>query len=474
MNDLLYILLPVHNRRNITLRFIECLQRQIYSDYHLILIDDGSTDGTEQMVRQRIDNLTIISGNGYWWWAGCLEQGFNYLKNKGISYTDSVLIINDDVAFGNDFLEKGVSILEKYQQTLLLAQFQDDKKLPPKETGVHADLEKLSFSIASSPKDINCLSTRGLFLKWRTFLDIGGFHPRILPHYWSDYEFTIRAHKKGYKCLTSPDVFLSPNLEETGREVPDYSCYVKLLSSLFSKKTIANPIYQIIFILLVCPIRWVPKHVFKILFMTLLINLKYPASKLKKLFTTIKIKLQIRNCGGNCKIIIGAGETRYPGWISTDFPALDITNPDSTSKYFVRDQVNAFLAEHVFEHLTHQQTESALVICKNYLVTGGYLRIAVPDGFNPDDCYLDMVKPGGCGAGADGHKILYNYKTLKEAIEKFGFKTKLLEWYDQDGNFHFIDWQPETGFVKRSSRFDDRNQNTKLKYTSLIIDAFKP
>ena len=119
MKKCIYILLPVHNRREITRDFIDCLVSQTWQHYHLVLIDDGSTDGTEQMVRERIDNLTVIRGNGDWWWAGSLQQGVNFLKNKGLSPDDYVLIANDDVVFGKDFLSKGISILDKNKQALL-------------------------------------------------------------------------------------------------------------------------------------------------------------------------------------------------------------------------------------------------------------------------------------------------------------------------------------------------------------------
>ena len=84
MKPYIYILLPVHNRRELTRDFIDCLKAQTYQNFHLVLIDDGSTDGTDQMVRERIENLTVIRGNGDWWWAGSLQQGFNYLKKKAV------------------------------------------------------------------------------------------------------------------------------------------------------------------------------------------------------------------------------------------------------------------------------------------------------------------------------------------------------------------------------------------------------
>jgi glycosyltransferase involved in cell wall biosynthesis len=37
-----YILLPVHNRKEVTQSFIKCLNAQSVKDFHLVLIDDGS------------------------------------------------------------------------------------------------------------------------------------------------------------------------------------------------------------------------------------------------------------------------------------------------------------------------------------------------------------------------------------------------------------------------------------------------
>jgi GT2 family glycosyltransferase len=281
MKECIYILLPVHNRREITKVFIDCLEAQTWQNYHLVLIDDGSTDGTEQMVRDRVENLTVIRGNGNWWWAGCLQQGFNFLKKKGLSYGDYVLIANDDVVFGKEFLAKGVSILDKNKQTLLLAQFQEADNSPPQETGAYADLKTFSFSTSS--EYINCLATRCLFLKWADFVDIGGFHPIILPHYLSDYEFTIRAYKKGYRLLTTPELTIF--LKEIHNMSPpiDYSSFFRFWRSLFSIKQVYNPIYQISFIFLTCPVRWIPRNLLKVIYITSRIISKYLVLKLKKI-----------------------------------------------------------------------------------------------------------------------------------------------------------------------------------------------
>ena len=117
-----YLLLPVHNRKKITEKFIDCLSAQTYQNFHLILIDDGSIDGTELMVRKHVQSLTTIRGKGDWWWAGSLQQGYLWLKKQKVSPSDLVLIINDDTYFENNFLEIGVNLFNKLERAMILAQ----------------------------------------------------------------------------------------------------------------------------------------------------------------------------------------------------------------------------------------------------------------------------------------------------------------------------------------------------------------
>src|SRR6185369_16834961 len=128
-----YIFLPVHNRCDITRRFIESLVRQNYKNRHLVLLDDGSTDGTEQMVRSYINDFTLIRGTGDWWWAGALHQGYLWLKKQDISANDIVLIINDDTEIEPDYLETALEILSDKPHTLLVTRCYD------KRTGMMID-----------------------------------------------------------------------------------------------------------------------------------------------------------------------------------------------------------------------------------------------------------------------------------------------------------------------------------------------
>jgi len=172
---------------------------------------------------------------------------------------------------------------------------------------------------------------------------------------------------------------------------------------------------------------------------------------------------------------IGAGKFEYEnGWLHTDLNSLNITKANEWKKYLRFLKLDNIMSEHVWEHLNEKDTELANKNCYYFLKRKGILRIAVPDGFHPDKNYIEHVRPGGTGAGADDHKILYNYKTMKARLEKNGFTVKLLEYWDEHGNFHSIDWTDEGGRILRSKRYDSRNKTGKLEYTSLIVDAEKP
>jgi len=183
-----------------------------------------------------------------------------------------------------------------------------------------------------------------------------------------------------------------------------------------------------------------------------------------RFLTSQKIKLNVGSSGKN------PDHTFY----ATDIDTLNITKEGDWKRLLLFFKADHIMAEHVWEHLSEEDTILANANCFKFLKKKGVLRIAVPDGFHPDTKYIDYVKPGGNGIGADDHKILYNYKSMSEGLKKVGFKVQLLEYWDENGKFHFVDWTDEGGHIRRSKRYDPRNQNDTLNYTSLIVDAVKP
>lgn len=173
------------------------------------------------------------------------------------------------------------------------------------------------------------------------------------------------------------------------------------------------------------------------------------------------------------KIILGAGPTKYSDWFSTNIFSVDVTKEKDFAKYFSHRKIDKVLAEHVLEHLTDEQIRLMIENLLKYSNDELIVRIAVPDGFHADQDYIDKVKPGGYGYGSDDHKHLFNYQSLSNLFESYGFTTDLIEYWDEKKQFHSFYKNDDNGFISRTFLRDDRNSDGIPHYTSLIIDFTK-
>jgi predicted SAM-dependent methyltransferase len=175
------------------------------------------------------------------------------------------------------------------------------------------------------------------------------------------------------------------------------------------------------------------------------------------------------------RLVIGASWKFDPGWIPTEQSFLDLTRPEQWAEFMAPDTIDAMLAEHVWEHLTPADGLTGARTCYRYLKPGGYLRLAVPDGYNPDPVYHGWVKVGGEGQGQRGndHKVLYTYRTITDLLEQAGFTVRLYEYFSEAGEFQYTEWDRAQGTIRRSLRYDPRNKHG-LVFTSIVLDAVKP
>lgn len=176
------------------------------------------------------------------------------------------------------------------------------------------------------------------------------------------------------------------------------------------------------------------------------------------------------------RVVIGAGKTAFDGWVSTQETELNLLDTADFDRLFAQEKPAAFLAEHVWEHMTFEEGCRAARNCFAYLAEGGYLRAAVPDGNFRNEWYQNMVKVGGNGDPnhpAFTHKIVYDYQTFAQVFRQAGFEVELLEWCDEEGRFHYKYWNEDDGKIGRSLRFDTRNAEGRLGMVSIVLDAKK-
>ena len=175
------------------------------------------------------------------------------------------------------------------------------------------------------------------------------------------------------------------------------------------------------------------------------------------------------------KIIVGAAETYQNGWLATNEQWLDITKEADWIHFFgLKKCISHIVAEHVFEHLTVDETSAALNHMFKRMTDSGRIRIAVPDGYNPDKVYIKHVDIAGVGDDASDHKQLLNLDTLTDLINKAGFVAQHIEGFTENGELIQHSWHPKDGFIRRSRQNKGHEQwQFPDAATSLIVDGVK-
>jgi len=257
MSETVYVLLPVHNRWENTERFLQCLEVQTHPAIRLVVIDDGSTDGTSERLRTRCPDAVLLRGSGDWWWAGALQRGLAWVEKEASSDQDIILIMNNDTEFDADFVACGVRRLGELGRALLMGHSYKGDSGELAESGTKVSWTPFKVQLNAPAEEVNALSTRGLFLRVREMRSLGRLRPRLLPHYWSDYEYTMRAPGLGIHLATDPRLKLRVDQRTTGFLPPELAqkSLFAALRAIFSNRFILNPLALGVFVLLACPWR---------------------------------------------------------------------------------------------------------------------------------------------------------------------------------------------------------------------------
>jgi len=111
------IIIATYNRKNLLEKSIECLFFQDYpkNKYEIIVVDDGSTDGTERMVKEKTSpcRLKYFQHNR--------REGQSKAKNLGISKAKGkvIIFIDSDVLVPPQFITEHMRFHKKYKNVIV-------------------------------------------------------------------------------------------------------------------------------------------------------------------------------------------------------------------------------------------------------------------------------------------------------------------------------------------------------------------
>lgn len=261
----LAIVIPVHNRRHFTQTCLQSLHAQTRRDFEVIVVDDGSTDGTSRVLQTEFPETILLQGDGNLWWTAATNMGVEYALNQGAAY---VMTLNNDTIPATDFVEKMLFWAERAPRALLGALAVDaasgrlifgGERINWKTGSLVPLLKRLEPQARHGLHDVTHYPGRGLLIPSEVFKRIGLFDAKRFPHYAADYDFTHRAVRAGYEIYCNYDARLLIYPEASGSvELRQSASWKNYYNHLFGIKGAANLKVFTYYAWNNCPLRYRP------------------------------------------------------------------------------------------------------------------------------------------------------------------------------------------------------------------------
>lgn len=215
MSDpLVYVVILTWNQKEMTIECIESLLASDYFNMRLLVVDNGSTDGTAEALRERFPDVEIIRSPTNLGIAGGYNLGLEYALGHAAEY---VLVANNDIVVDPAMLHCLVKALKSIPKAGIglpkIYHYYGDqrrlwctgaywRKFPPtvKMMGVNAqDSRRFSRMREIEYAPSCCLLIKREVLETVGYFDTGYFF------YNDDWDFSVRTRKAGYSIWFVPE-----------------------------------------------------------------------------------------------------------------------------------------------------------------------------------------------------------------------------------------------------------------------------
>ena len=164
-SPLVSVVLPVYNRMSTLERTLNSLVKQIFKDYELIIVDDGSTDKIEEIIfpyLKKYQNFKYIRHS---------NQGVALSRNMGVLISQGIYItfIDSDDEYKVEHLEKMVTFMKSNPDVDFIHSF-------PDIIGDEKDMWLPDANDKTKLIHVNdCVYGGTFFAKKEVFIQVGGF-----------------------------------------------------------------------------------------------------------------------------------------------------------------------------------------------------------------------------------------------------------------------------------------------------------
>lgn len=205
VNDpLIDIIIPNWNGARMLADCLRSLSAQTFAGFHITVVDNGSEDGSVQLVERDFPQVKILKFQE--------NRGFSVAVNRGISEAAApwLLLLNNDMEVAPDCLENLKKSIEEYPDyqffSLKMLNFHQRDHLDGAGdvvlkggVGYRLGTMEKDNEYYSSDKDIfGACAGAGLYKK-ELFAETGLFDPDFFA-YLEDVDLNMRARRRGLKC----------------------------------------------------------------------------------------------------------------------------------------------------------------------------------------------------------------------------------------------------------------------------------
>ncbi len=220
---MIYLVIPCYNRKQFTEDCLLSLTKQTYQNFKVIVVDDGSTDGTSEMIAEKFPETIVLRGDGNLWWTGSVNFGIEHALKEGATH---VVTLNDDTIVPPNFMSQMLKANSQKPLAVIGALEKDIKTGETTFGGLSVVSEILDKWVALHytlpPEEqvglhhSDVLPGRGLWIPKEVFDKIGLFDIKNFPHYFADFDFTCNAKKAGFEVFINYDAPLFTYPDESG------------------------------------------------------------------------------------------------------------------------------------------------------------------------------------------------------------------------------------------------------------------
>ncbi|MEQ9618059.1 MAG: glycosyltransferase family 2 protein [Deltaproteobacteria bacterium] len=207
------IIIVTWEKREDVLNLLNTLKNLDYDNYDIVVVDNASTDGTAEAVKEAFPGVHIIVNPENLGGTGGFNTGIKYALGKGVY--KYLWLLDNDVEVDSRALSELVRVLESSEEIAVAGSAMYDLTDKDKflEAGYFIDLTKGRFhddkkSIPDNARGkeffiVDSISSCSLCVSAEAILDVGIWDENYFI-YCDDVDWNIRFGEKGYKVASVP------------------------------------------------------------------------------------------------------------------------------------------------------------------------------------------------------------------------------------------------------------------------------